>query len=61
VVNNCPKQALVARFDEMWTPFAVLAWNRALLLDTFDLEQASAFAQQWTDVTAPEVERLVCA
>ena len=53
-VNNCPKQAIVARFDEMSTPFAVLAWNRALLLDQFDLAQASTFATQWTDVTAPE-------
>ena len=48
---------IVARFDEMSTPFAVLAWNRALLLDRFDLAQASAFAQQWTDVTAPEADR----
>jgi Protein of unknown function (DUF3105) len=54
VVNNCPKQAIVARFDEMSTPFAVLAWNRALLLDEFDLDLASEFASQWTDVTAPE-------
>ena len=60
-VNNCPKQAVVARFDEMSTRFAVLSWNRALLVDTFDLAQASAFAQQWTDVTAPEAERLVCS
>jgi hypothetical protein len=41
----------------MSTPFAVLAWNRALLLDRYDLAQASAFAQQWTNVTAPEAER----
>jgi hypothetical protein len=58
VVNNCPKQALVARFDEMSTRFAVVAWNRALLLDSFDLAQASTFAQQWTDSTvAPEWDR----
>jgi hypothetical protein len=61
VVNNCPKQAVVARFDEMATRFAVLSWNRALLVDTFDLEQASVFAEQWTDQTAPEAERLVCS
>ena len=61
VVNNCPKQAIVARFDEMATRFAVLSWDRALLVDTFDLAQASAFAQQWTDVSAPEAERLVCS
>lgn len=54
VVNNCPKQAIVARFDEMATRFAVLAWDRALLVDTFDLAQASAFAEQWTDKNAPE-------
>jgi len=54
VVNNCPKQALVARFDTMSTKFAVVAWNRALLLDTFELDLASNFAEQWTDVNAPE-------
>jgi hypothetical protein len=42
-------QALVGRFDEMATEFAVLAWRRALLLDTFDLAKAITFAQQWTD------------
>jgi hypothetical protein len=61
VVNNCPKQAIVARFDDMATRFAVLSWNRALLVDTFDLAQASAFAQQWTDVTAPPAEIPVCS
>ncbi len=61
VVNNCPKQALVARFDTMSTRFAVLSWNRALLVDEFDLAQASAFAQQWTDKTAPPEEQLVCS
>lgn len=61
VVNNCPKQAIVARFDDMSTRFAVVAWDRALLLDRFDLLQASAFAQQWTDVTAPPTEILACS
>jgi hypothetical protein len=49
------KQVLVARFDEMETAFAVVAWRRALLLDSFDLAKATTFAQQWTDApTAPE-------
>ena len=61
VVNNCPKQAIVARFDTMSTRFAVLSWNRALLLDSFDLDLASNFAQQWTDKTAPPEEQLVCS
>ncbi len=53
----CGREAVVARFDAMSTRFAVVAWNRALLLDTFDngsLALAEAFAEQWTNVTAPE-------
>jgi hypothetical protein len=45
---------VVARFDDMATPFAVLAWDRALMLDTIDVNSAEAFAAKWMDVTAPE-------
>jgi hypothetical protein len=51
---TCGRQALVARFDSMTTRFAVLAWNRALLVDDFNLSLASNFADTWTDVTASE-------
>jgi hypothetical protein len=53
----CGRQALVARFDSMSTRFAVVAWNRALLLDTFDnasLALADTFAERYTDANAPE-------
>ena len=45
---------VVARFDQMSTPFALLAWDRALLLDAFDEARAQAFAGQSIDATAPE-------
>jgi hypothetical protein len=54
---NCGRQAVVARFDSMTTRFAVLSWNRALMLDTFDnsaLALADNFAQRFTDLMAPE-------
>jgi hypothetical protein len=51
---TCGVQAVVARFDSMTTRFAILAWNRALLVDSFDLSVADGLAQSWTDATAPE-------
>lgn len=47
-------KVLVARFDQMSTPFAVVAWDRALLLDGFDPAAARAFAERWIDTNAPE-------
>lgn len=50
--NSCPSvpnKVLVVRFDEMETPFAMLAWDRALMMDTFDPEQALTFYEQWVD------------
>ena len=44
-----PNKVLVVRFDEMDTRFAVLAWDRALLMDTFDPGQALTFYEQWVD------------
>ncbi len=46
---NCPKKVLVARFDEMSTRFALLAWGRSLLVDNFDLDTAMTFAEQWME------------
>ena len=48
-VANCAKKVLVARFDDMDTRFAIVAWGRALLIDEFDLDTALTFAQQWME------------
>ncbi|MEX1173522.1 MAG: DUF3105 domain-containing protein [Chloroflexota bacterium] len=47
-------KVLVARFDDMSAPFALLAWDRALLLDGFDGAAASQLASRWIEQTAPE-------
>jgi hypothetical protein len=57
--QNCPRKVVVARFDQMETPFALLAWGRALLTDEFSLDTALLFAQQWTDHEAVP-ERGIC-
>jgi hypothetical protein len=50
-----PNKTLVARFDSMSTRFALVAWDRVLLMDRFDLETALRFAEQWIDgPSAPE-------
>jgi hypothetical protein len=52
---QCPTKVLVARFDSMSTRFALLAWGRALLTDTFALDTALLFTQQWQDqISLPE-------
>ncbi len=47
-------KVLAARFDDMATPFALLAWDRLLLLDEFDPAVAQDFAQRWIETTGPE-------
>ena len=47
-------KVLVARFDELSAPYALLAWDRALLLDAFDATVAQQFASRSIDATAPE-------
>jgi hypothetical protein len=55
VTCGVPNKILVARFDQISTRFAMVAWDRALLVDAFDAEQALTFAQQWIDApSAPE-------
>ena len=56
---SCPTKVVVARFDSMNTRFALLAWGRALLTDTFDLDTALLFNQQWQDQPAAP-ERGIC-
>jgi hypothetical protein len=53
--QGCTKEVLVARFDSMTTRFGEVAWGRALLTDSFNLDTAKEFAQQWMDHgTEPE-------
>jgi hypothetical protein len=47
-----PNRVIAVRFDDMATPFAVLAWDRALLLDQWDPVAAKTFAEQWQDSPA---------
>ncbi len=42
---------VIARFDQMSTPFQALVWGRVLPLDTFDEAQVTAFWNQWGGLT----------
>ena len=44
-----PSKVLAARFDDMATPFALLAWDRVLLLDTFEASVGLDFARRWLE------------
>jgi hypothetical protein len=48
-VSTCPSKTMVARFDSMTTRFAYLVWDRVLLVDEFDLDEALTFAEQWME------------
>jgi len=45
---------VIARFDQMATPFAALVWERVLPLDTFDEAAISEFWDVWGERTNPE-------
>ena len=45
---------VIARFDQMSTPFQAIVWGRVLQLDTFDQAQILAFWNQWGERTNPE-------
>ena len=45
---------VVARFDQMATPFAALVWERVLPLDTFDEDAITEFWNVWGERTNPE-------
>ena len=45
---------VVARFDQMATPFAALVWERVLPLDTFDEDAIMEFWNTWGERTNPE-------
>jgi hypothetical protein len=57
VAQQCgiPNKVLVVPFADMGEPFAVLAWDRVLLLSEWDTAKALAFANQWQEnPQAPE-------
>jgi len=45
---------VIARFDQMSSPFQAIVWGRVLFLDTFDQAQILAFWEQWGERTNPE-------
>jgi hypothetical protein len=45
---------VIARFDEMATPYAAIVWDRVLPLQTLDTAQILAFWQEWGERTNPE-------
>ena len=47
-------KVVVARFDEMSSPYALLAWDRAWLLDSFNGSKANDIARAAIEATAPE-------
>ena len=47
-------KVIAARFDDMTSPYAVLVWNRALLMDGFETSRALGFASRWIEQTATE-------
>jgi hypothetical protein len=50
-----PNKVIALRFDEMSEPFAVLAWDKALLLGEFDADLVTRAAEQFQDQPqAPE-------
>ena len=54
---NLPKGQIgpvIARFDQMGTPFEALAWDRVLPLQTFDTAQIMAFWNLYGERTNPE-------
>lgn len=50
-----PNKVIAVRFDDLGTPFAVLAWKWAYLMDEFDQASMTAAATQFQDMSqAPE-------
>ena len=51
VAQQCglPNKVIAVPFEDMAEPFAILAWDRALLMPTWDTEVALAFANQWQE------------
>jgi hypothetical protein len=45
---------VIARFDQMASPFQAIVWGRVLFLDAFDQDKILAFWNQWGERTNPE-------
>jgi len=45
---------IMARFDQMSTPFQAIVWGRVLPLETLDQAKILAFWEQWGERTNPE-------
>jgi hypothetical protein len=45
---------VIARFDQMATPYSAIVWGRVLPLQTFDQAQILAYWSQWGEKTNPE-------
>jgi Protein of unknown function (DUF3105) len=45
---------VIARFDDMATPFTAMVWGRALPLQTFDTDAIMQFYDAWGEKTNPE-------
>ena len=50
IACNLPNKVLAVRFDQMSEPFAVLAWDRALLMSTYDPDLVGRAATQFQDL-----------
>ena len=58
-VCGAPRGAVgpvIARFDQMSTPFQAIVWDRVLPLQTLDQAQILAYWQQWGERTNPEAQ-----
>jgi len=55
-----PNKVMVVRFDKIATRYAVLSWDRALLMDQWDAAAATEFAKQRIE-QAPAPEPNSCA
>ena len=54
IARGTSQGPVIARFDQMATPYAAIVWDRVLPLQTLDTAQILAFWQQWGEKTNPE-------
>ena len=53
-----PNKVIAVPFEEMAEPYAVLAWDRALMLPEWDTEAALKFANEWQ--SSPQAPEALC-
>jgi hypothetical protein len=54
IARGTSQGPVIARFDQMATPYAAIVWDRVLPLETVDTGQILTFWQQWGERTNPE-------